>query len=51
MREADGFILASPTYYAGIAGTMKAFLYRVFSKVYPHGINRYSYTFSSKCSL
>lgn len=30
MREADGFILASSTYYAGIAGTMKAFLDRVF---------------------
>jgi multimeric flavodoxin WrbA len=30
MRAADGFILASPTYYAGIAGTMKAFLDRVF---------------------
>ncbi|MBW4846333.1 MULTISPECIES: flavodoxin family protein [Clostridia] len=30
MREADGFILGSPTYYAGIAGTMKAFLDRVF---------------------
>jgi multimeric flavodoxin WrbA len=30
MREADGFILACPTYYAGIAGTMKAFLDRVF---------------------
>ncbi|MBN3410527.1 NADPH-dependent FMN reductase [Clostridium botulinum] len=30
MREADGFILASPTYYAEIAGTMKAFLDRVF---------------------
>lgn len=30
MREADGFILASPTYYGGIAGTMKAFLDRVF---------------------
>ncbi len=30
LREADGFILASPTYYAGIAGTMKAFLDRVF---------------------
>lgn len=30
MRVADGFILASPTYYAGIAGTMKAFLDRVF---------------------
>ena len=30
MREADGFILGSPTYYAGIAGTMKAFLDRAF---------------------
>ncbi|MBR0600367.1 flavodoxin family protein [Sinanaerobacter chloroacetimidivorans] len=30
MRKADGFILASPTYYAGIAGTMKSFLDRVF---------------------
>lgn len=30
MREADGFILGSPTYYAGIAGAMKAFLDRVF---------------------
>lgn len=30
MREPEGFILASPTYYAGIAGTMKAFLDRVF---------------------
>lgn len=30
MRESDGFILASPTYYAGIAGTMKSFLDRVF---------------------
>lgn len=30
MREADGFILSSPTYYAGINGAMKAFLDRVF---------------------
>lgn len=30
MKEADGFILGSPTYYAGIAGTMKAFLDRAF---------------------
>ena len=30
MREADGFILGSPTYYAAIAGTMKSFLDRVF---------------------
>jgi multimeric flavodoxin WrbA len=30
MREADGFLLGSPTYYAGIAGTMKSLLDRVF---------------------
>jgi multimeric flavodoxin WrbA len=30
MRQADGFILGSPTYYAGIAGTMKSFLDRTF---------------------
>lgn len=30
IRDADGFILASPTYYAGIAGTMKSFLDRLF---------------------
>lgn len=30
MRAADGIILSSPTYYAGIAGTMKCFLDRVF---------------------
>ncbi len=30
MRAADGFILASPTYYAGISGTMKSFLDRLF---------------------
>ena len=30
MREADGFIIGSPTYYAGIAGTLKCFLDRVF---------------------
>ena len=30
MREADGFILGCPTYYAGIPGTMKCFLDRVF---------------------
>ncbi|GMO12772.1 MAG: flavodoxin family protein [Treponemataceae bacterium] len=29
-RSADGIILASPTYYAGIAGTMKSFLDRLF---------------------
>ena len=30
MRKADGFILGCPTYYAGIPGTMKSFLDRVF---------------------
>ncbi|MDR2870665.1 MAG: flavodoxin family protein, partial [Deferribacteraceae bacterium] len=30
MRDADGFILGSPTYYAAIGGTMKCFLDRVF---------------------
>ncbi|MEK0453816.1 MAG: flavodoxin family protein [Synergistaceae bacterium] len=30
IRGADGLILASPTYYAGIAGTMKSFLDRLF---------------------
>lgn len=30
MRMADGIILGSPTYYAGIAGAMKSFLDRVF---------------------
>lgn len=28
--DSDGFILASPTYFGGIAGTMKAFLDRAF---------------------
>lgn len=30
MKNADGIILASPVYYAGIAGTMKTFLDRAF---------------------
>ena len=30
MKEADGIILGSPVYYAGIAGTMKSFLDRAF---------------------
>jgi multimeric flavodoxin WrbA len=30
VNEADGLILASPTYYAGVAGTMKSFLDRLF---------------------
>ncbi len=30
IKEADGIILASPTYYSGISGTMKSFLDRVF---------------------
>ena len=36
MRDADGFILGCPTYYAGIPGTMKSFLDRVF-----HSSSRY----------
>jgi len=30
IAQADGFIIASPTYYAGISGTMKCFLDRLF---------------------
>jgi len=30
IREADGLIIGSPAYYAGIAGTMKCFLDRLF---------------------
>ncbi len=30
IKEADGIILGSPVYYAGIAGTMKCFLDRAF---------------------
>ncbi len=30
MKSADGIILGSPVYFAGIAGTMKSFLDRVF---------------------
>ncbi len=30
MKEADGIIIGSPVYYAGIAGTMKCFLDRAF---------------------
>ena len=30
MKEADGIILVSPVYFAGVAGTMKAFLDRIF---------------------
>lgn len=30
VNAADGIILASPTYYAGISGTMKSFLDRLF---------------------
>lgn len=36
MREADGFILGSPTYYAGISGTMKCFLDRAFFSSSPY---------------
>lgn len=34
MREADGLILGSPTYFGGIAGAMKAFLDRAFYSSY-----------------
>ncbi len=30
LKQADGFVLGSPVYYSGIAGTMKSFLDRVF---------------------
>ncbi len=30
MKQADGLIIASPVYFAGIAGTMKSFLDRAF---------------------
>ena len=36
IKAADGIILASPVYYAGIAGTMKCFLDRAF---YVAGVN------------
>lgn len=36
MKEADGIILSSPVYYAGVAGTMKSFLDRAFFVV---GVN------------
>jgi len=36
MKEADGIILASPTYYAGVNGTFKGFLDRAF---YVHSAN------------
>lgn len=34
MRNSDGIILGSPTYYFGIAGTMKSFLDRAFFSNY-----------------
>lgn len=37
MKEADGILLASPTYYSSIAGTMKSFLDRAF---YVSAVNR-----------
>jgi len=40
MQEADGFILGSPTYFGGIAGTMKAFLDRVFYSGYRNKVFR-----------
>ncbi len=40
MREADGIILGSPTYFGGIAGTMKCFLDRAFYTSYGKGYFR-----------
>ena len=37
MKEADGIILGSPVYYAGLNGTMKAFLDRAFMLVGANG--------------
>lgn len=37
MKEADGVILGSPVYYAGLNGTMKAFLDRAFMLVGANG--------------
>lgn len=36
MKEADGIILAAPTYFAGLSGSMKSFLDRAF---YVHSAN------------
>ena len=43
MKEADGIILGSPVHFAGIPGTMKAFLDRVFfaagaNKIFRHKV-------------
>ncbi len=37
LKEADGILLGSPVYYAGVNGTMKSFLDRVF---YVAGVNK-----------
>ena len=37
MKDADGIILGSPVYYAGLNGTMKAFLDRAFMLVGANG--------------
>ena len=37
MREADGILLASPIYFAGITGPMKAFLDRAFYAAWASG--------------
>ena len=37
MSAADAIVLGSPTYFAGINGTMKSFLDRVFYVAYSHG--------------
>jgi multimeric flavodoxin WrbA len=36
MRQADGFILGCPVYYAGIPGAMKCFLDRIFYSSTPY---------------
>ena len=37
MKDADGIILGSPVYYAGLNGTMKAFLDRAFMLIGANG--------------
>ncbi|MEG1615721.1 MAG: flavodoxin family protein [Bacteroidales bacterium] len=37
LKDADGILLGSPVYYAGIAGTMKCFLDRAFYVAYANG--------------
>ena len=48
MRDADGIILASPTYFAGISGNMKGFLDRAF---YVHSANDCFFRHKAAASL